>query len=553
LKSAGENLNSSASHELLQDRLATLRRQTLQHIDNVLASPHTTVSPMVKAACAYCLVSSASSAEAMKYAQRLRLEKLRQVLASDVLTEHFATGVLQYLLSTTSTFKRVFSRPLSDALSNIQRRPLLVDLDLAASDIIGSNDMLALIPEDIKTFSPYFKRDPITASALSSILEQWMVQACESLAKALDRQLEDITSITSIIALRGRLYSTLLPSYFSAPASKTIFGTTHRKVGERIAEVISLDISKLEDISKELSGSATTEIASLDLWDTRVVKMGLGNGAASFLDQVHKRRHGLSSRTSALSRALQLWISRVLQHLATFEECRQVRWRDLLEQPDEEQEEEASAVVTSLTETDPLEFLSQANTALQSAINAFETEMIQAVSKSTQEASEVAAAVHCLRAVRVALKPLQQAFPEQAALVGLTEALPALHKFVADKVADRVLSELDADHHNISKLDNMPSPAAFGFLQNLCLEMSATGGTDIWSAAAVRCLKEVLQRRIFEVSLRDRLIRTEFDLAYLRVALDAEVDGSDQEAAQASAAQDYWKRTRLLFGALHVD
>jgi conserved oligomeric Golgi complex subunit 1 len=382
LKSAGESLNSSAIYELFQDKLASLRRQTVQHIDNVLASPRTTISAMVKAACAYCLISSASSIEAMKYAQRLRLDKLRQVLAGDTLTEHFATGILQYLLSTTRTFRRAFSRPLSDALSNIQRRPLLVDIDLTASDIIGSGDMLALISEDIKTFSPYFKRDPITASTLNSSLEEWTEQACQYLAKSLDRQLADMASVRSIVALRSRLYSDLLPSYFSIPASNMIHRTVQQKVGERITEVITSDITKLEEISKELLGSTTADNASLDLWDARFVKMGLGNGAAAFLDQVHKRRHGLTSRTNSLSRTLRLWISRVLQHLTVIEECRQVRWRDLLEQPDEDQEKEASIIIRSLTETDPMDFLSQTNTALQSAIDAFEVEMVRVVRKN---------------------------------------------------------------------------------------------------------------------------------------------------------------------------
>jgi hypothetical protein len=161
--------------------------------------------------------------------------------------------------------------------------------------------------------------------------------------------------------------------------------------------------------------------------------------------------------------------------------------------------------------------------------------------------------VHCLRAIRVTLKPLQQAFPDQATLAGLIKALPALHMFVADKVVDKVLSDLELDHSDNFKLENMPSPRAFGFLQKLCLEMSAIGGSDIWSAAAVRCLKEVLRQQIFTGSLRDQLIRTEFDLEYLRLALDAESDGKEREATQASAALDYWKRTRLLFGALQED
>lgn len=550
LKSLNDESHKPTSLPVLQERITTLRRHAILRVDVVLASPQSSSASMVKAACAYCLITSASSADAFKYAQRLRLEKLRKTVQVEQMPPGFAVSVLRYVLSTSQILKRVFGRALTDTLSNLQRRPILSDQDLVGSEVLGSDGILALVSPDIRSFSPYFKRDPVSTSEFASNLDNWTSDACEVLTTALEQQLETVTDTSEILGLRRDLYSALLPLYFSSASCATIHRTIQQKLGERLQQLVHSTAAQLEAIATDLVGCEPTSQTRLDLWKPEVATMPLVGGGTAFLDHVHKRHHGTGSQMINRSRSLRKWTASVSHMLADFDRSRSVRWRDMLEEPDDEQEDEAEDVVRALSDRDPTNFSTQARASLKTAVGAFEAKIAQAAFNciDDEDAHGVEVVVHYLRVIRLTLNPLRQAFPQEAALNDLESTVPKLHKIVAEKVVAQVLASFDTSSHDRSSaaptVDHLPSPATFDLLEQLCEVMSTVGGTDIWSPAAVAKLQSILADKF----LSEPNGRSEFDQAYLGCALAS--TRSSPSSEEAKAAREYWARTKLLFGVL---
>lgn len=511
---------------------------------------------MVKAACAYCLITSASPSDAFKYAQRLRLDKLRRILEVEQTPADFAVGILRYILSTSQILKRAFARALTDALSTVQRRPILLDLNLAAPEVFGSVAVLTLVSDDIRSFSPYSKREPVSAADFASSLHEWTTSACDTLGAALRHQLSEISDMSEVLRLRHQLYSSLLPVYFSSVSCTTIHKTIQQHLLEHIEALVRTRASDLEAIAGDFVKCDTSQIQTPDLWKREVATMSLRGGGTAFLEHVHKRHNGTGSEMLNTSRALKKWTMSVRQMLAGFENIRSTRWRDLLEEPDDDQEDEAADVTQTLLDGDPAQFSSSAGSSLQSAVTAFGAKVLKAALKCVEDAEghDVGVAVYYLRVIRLTLKPLREAFPEEAILDNLRSAVPQLQQLIAEKVTATVLKSFDKS--SIQQLsaapdaDHLPSPTTFKLLRELCVAMAEVGGNDVWSQAAVASLKSTLGEKVFTTD--SGFIRTSFDQAYLGCALASTRSALPPEpsAEELKAAQDYWSRTKLLFGVL---
>ncbi|KAK1826928.1 putative sphingolipid c9-methyltransferase [Podospora conica] len=192
----------------------------------------------------------------------------------------------------------------------------------------------------------------------------------------------------------------------------------------------------------------------------------------------------------------------------------------------------------------------------------------------------------------------------------VAEAVAAapLREFAAGPLARRTVAGRALWEGRDPELPSSPSPGVFRFLRDLCLAMSDGAGGDLWSPTAVGVLKgrvggelrgvwgeavasaaaaaegeegaeeeegkdeegedEALAEQQERVQQRrDLFVQWLFDVAYLRCCLDTpesgelaeledvvyEKSGLESTAARervARGAQEYWKRTSLLFGLL---
>jgi hypothetical protein len=100
----------------------------------------------------------------------------------------------------------------------------------------------------------------------------------------------------------------------------------------------------------------------------------------------------------------------------------------------------------------------------------------------------------------------------------------------------------------------MPSPKAFSCLRSLCEIMAEVGGTDLWTSSALDALKKTTTDHIFALERKAWYMENDFDEAYLGMALGFETrdegEISPEVQKQMRGAQEYWTRTKLLFGML---
>ncbi|EHY56972.1 hypothetical protein HRR83_001959 [Exophiala dermatitidis] len=614
LKSLGdqqEGLNLASSLELLRNKIAMLRRQLLRQVDSKLVNPVSSRSDLVEALCSYCLVTSVSAEDALSHCRQLRLDKLRRWLSQSA-DRTIICQALRYQLASLQTFKSVAGRPLTDAMNGLQKRPILDGPALKDLETLDLDRTWPLLPKEIKTFVPYFKRSVSTPDATQAALETWSQEASHLLSGAMDGYLSSVKDMTAVLELRKELYTTLLPSYFSTPAGMDIIQEIRWSLNQRLSGICQAKGLQLTELTRRLVEGVTTSTANKPklLWDDELVQADLGNTGVSrsgsrFIKQVKNRHAGLNLVLAKASKRMDAWISSANATRDEINQLPKIRWRDIIEEPEEEddQEDQAAALVRELCETDPESYTKALRESLHEALEDYEKNMIQTASTIINDGEisnppsdgniNIIQAVTLLRSIRMSLASLHQAFPgeSQKLLVSLDNIITDLNRVIANEVARQLSQALQRKRRGATtsgngngnsnssnrpkpKLntsapshlpDGMPSPTAFSTLRTLCKIMLDLGGTDLWSPPAAMMVKDAVRHQIFETDdagkTKSLYTVTEFDEAYLGAALsdntnkapnqvEADSKAMDTKTSQKAAAVDYWTRTKLLFGLL---
>lgn len=558
LKSLGEHGPFAKSLDLLRTKVNVLRRQLLRQLEGRLISPASALSTLLDALCSYCLVTSVSSEDALARLRQLRLEKLgRRLVASD--SRSTICEALQYQLSSLQTFKTLIGRPIVEAMNNLQRTPILSDPAIRRLESLDLDRTFSLIPNDVQSFVPYFKRSAPTTEEMRAKSAAWSREACSALAEALSNHLSRLNSIAEVFELRKDLYMILLPSYFSTPASADIQRQVTEALNKRVYAICQSQGAQLSEITKLLMQGSKFNKLNTSLWDPEIAQTSLEGGGAKFIKQVKSRHAGYSGTLTKATKSLNAWILSANLTQSQINELPKTRWRDILEEPEDEDEDEASNLIALLCEKVPHLYRKSLQDSLHKAMLGYESSITQAASEVVEKPSEVRRAVMLLRSVRVSIASLQQAFPSEAKFEKLDDTLPKLHQLVADEVARQLsMSTEQSDkptRWDTSTLpDNMPSPRAFSALRRLCKIMLETGGTDLWSPPIVELVKKAVSTQIFDSDTKSWYSENEFDEAYLSIALKHATDRSAPETAETKqivrSASEYWTRTKLLFGLL---
>ncbi|EXJ83707.1 hypothetical protein A1O1_07331 [Capronia coronata CBS 617.96] len=558
LKSLGDQQGLARSLEILTNKISLLRRRLLRQVDAKLLNPLSTRSDVLDSLCSYCLVTSVSSEDALAYFRQLRLDKIRRQLTKSG-DRYTICDALRYQIESLQTFKSLTGRPIADAMNNLQRRPILADATIKELELLDLDTVWSLLPVEIHTFVPYFKRITLSPEEMRSRLEAWSVEASRVLSAALDSHLSNMTNVTDVLEFRKELYTILLPSYFSVPASADIAAQIRHCLNQRLTAICQTQGSRLNDITKLLLEGTNAEDSAKSLWDADLAQASLSNGGSRFIKQVKNRHAGLNRVLSKAARMLDAWILSVNATQNQIDELPKIRWRDIVEEPEEEQEDDASRLIRGLSETDREAYSRELQEALRVSLSEYEKSMVEAASLIADDASSVYRAVTLLRSIRTSLVALQRAFPDDTRFDDLDAIVPKLHEVVANEIA-RQLSQSTRQGRKSDKLieaalpEKMPSPAAFSTLRRLCQIMLDIGGTDLWSPPAVHAMKKAIRHQVSDAGQKSNYARNEFDEAYLGAALGHVLpEHSSKDAGSdmtARAAAEYWKRTKSLFGVL---
>lgn len=536
-----------------------MRRQLLRHIDDKLGIPRTSLSEVIAAISGYCLVTSASSIDAVKHLQHLRLERLRQ--SSEIPRAGYDRVVeeLHYLLTSLRIMKALLGRTLNEALSNLQKRPILEDHEIRSLEQLDLNGSRNVIPHEILSFIPYFKRGIPSMDDAQIVLQSWSSEACRALKAGLSNYLSQQSSIDDVLELRKVIFTSFLPVYFSTASGNELFQGLRQTLNARIEELCEKEMTELELLAVDLIEPTRPGSRAGYLWQAQFVKMPLKSGAGAFLEQVKCRQSGITLTQARAGRALHAWIASIKTIQSRFVTSHTMRWRDRIEEPDDEQEEEADEVATTLTQKDSQGYLHCLQASLQTSFKSLEARIHKSSRTSIRENRSAEAAVTLIRGIRQSALPLRAAFPDGAIFKDLDGIVHELHEVIGAEIASKSLGALTTwiDNHGVStgvtSPEHLPSPGVIALLRQLSRTMTETGGSDIWSAAAVQKVKDVVGNQVFGESMTASLILTEFDQAYLRAALNRiqEDDISGQDKDTVKLGIEYWTRTRLLFGLLY--
>ncbi|KIW70832.1 hypothetical protein PV04_03070 [Phialophora macrospora] len=558
LKSLNDEEDATKCLEFLRRKLTSLRRQLLLRVESKLSNPTSRLVDLLEAICSYCLVTSSSAEDALSHLRQLRLEKIRRQLAASTQPPTICEA-LRYQLSSLQTFKSLVGLPVIEAMNDLQRKPILADPSIRNLDSLDLDRLVSLIPDDIRSFVPYFKRSTPTSEEMQSKFESWSQDACRALSDALRQCLSGMSQTSEVLELRRQLYTLLLPFYFSTPAGSYTKEQIAQALNEKISVVCRTQGAQLDQSTSLLLRHEASSKAPHPLWDEQMALAGLDSGGNNFIREVRKRHSGHNATLSKASRTLDRWVSAANTTLNQLDETSRTRWRDILEEPDEDDEDEAEALIKALGEADPKLYKETLEASLHEAVLRHESRIAEVTTQTLNEKSDISHAVASLRFIRLSISSLKHVPSEYAKFERFREIVPKLQQVIANEVAEqlsrRVRSVDRAGKWDKSILpDNMPSPQPFSTLRHLCRIMLDLGGSDLWSPPLVALVKEAVSLRIFAAEAKPGYMHNEFDEVYLGIALGHEHAASTQDAATrkelVKSASEYWTRTKLLFGVL---
>lgn len=558
LKSLGDQQGLARSLEFLRNKIGLLRRQLLRQVDARLVNPVSKRADLLESLCSYCLVTSVSSEDALAHLRQLRLDKLRRQLtgSGDRTT---ISDALRHQIVSLQAFKALTGRPVTEAMNGLQKGPILADPSIRGLETLDLDRTWPLLPTEIQSFVPYFKRSTSTAEETQAQLEAWSLEASRVLSTALDSHLSELEGVTTVLGFRKELYTILLPSYFSTPASGDIAEHIKQSLNQRLNNICQQQGLQLSDITKLLIDATNAKQPTKSLWDPELAQASLTNGGARFIKQVKNRHAGLNKVLSKAAKMLDAWISSVNATQDQINELPKIRWRDIVEEPEEEQEDDASELIRELAENDRQSYIKSLQESLHKSLSNYESSMVEAATSIIDDSPNVQGAVTLLRSIRTSIVALQHAFADDTRFERLHKVVPKLHDVVAGEVACRLARTMEEGRRSSklgksALLDDLPSPTAFSTLRELCKIMVDVGGTDLWSPPAVDAVKKAVSRRIFEVGKKSSYARNAFDEAYLRAALGHDSSNTTTKVSDSEsnvrAAVEYWARTKLLFGVL---
>ncbi|EXJ62471.1 hypothetical protein A1O7_02908 [Cladophialophora yegresii CBS 114405] len=558
LKSLHDREATTRCLNFLRGKLTSLRRQLLLRVESNLTNPTSKLPDLLESICSYCLVTSSSAEDTLAHLRQLRLDKIRRRLTASKQPSTIRE-VLRYQLTSLQSFRSLIGLPVIEAMNDLQKRPILEDPSIRNLESLDIDRIASLIPDDIRSFVPYFKRSAPTSEALQYKFESWSQDACRVLSDALRQCLSEMSHVSEVLELRKRLYTLLLPSYFSTPAGSYIKEQIAQAINEKVGVVCQMQGAQLDQSTNLLLQQEARGKPAQLLWDEDIALAGLDVGGNKLVRQVRKRHAGHNGALSKASKTLARWLSAANATLRQLDATSQTRWRDILEEPDYDNEDEAVDLIQELGETDPKVYKETLETSLREAVLRHESCIAETAAQILDQKSDISHAVAALRSIRLSISSLKHVSPENTKFERFRDVLPRLQQTLANEVVEQLSKKVRsgdrAGKWDATILpDNMPSPQAFSTLRHLCRIMLDLGGTDLWSPPLIALVKEAVRARIFDPEVRSGYMHNQFDEVYLGIALDRAHAELTQDILNrkelVKSVSEYWTRTKLLFGVL---
>lgn len=185
----------------LRSQLSTLRPILLQHIDNLISSSMLETPLLVSALTAFSVLKTSSPPEVLRHFLYIRSTALSSLLN---------TADPDIIMSSVALFNKTlgdaatsFPGQLSNALVTMKSKSLLEDVEVSAIPELVLDVNSRWLPDDIRGFIPWVRHDDLESTRAKELVRAWAEKEVVKLNEKLERSVEVMPDIASIVKLRG--------------------------------------------------------------------------------------------------------------------------------------------------------------------------------------------------------------------------------------------------------------------------------------------------------------------------------------------------------------
>ncbi|KAF9891299.1 hypothetical protein FE257_004154 [Aspergillus nanangensis] len=499
--------------ESLRNQLASLRRTLLRRTEKRLASSTSTADDIIEALAAYCLATSSSSDDAIRYFHKVRLDVIGSALEQDKYTKDNIPNALKLYIRTLQTTKILLSRRLADVLNKLKLRPLLADPEIRSLDDLGLDVLGRWVAPDVSNFTPWIKLSELSKTDVDRTIKQWSKQAFDRFAEGAQKYLGSWLDFSSLLSLRAETLELWLSSWSATRthSSLQVLEGLRTLFNERLKEILAEQGRSLELFGQDVAVLVSKwddkkHATSRSLWDDELLSLDYSNGASTFKKAIADRLLGRNEDVFGALDKYEAWLSGIERSRMAIEELRQTRWTDVLEEGDDE---ELDLDIPALLNEDDTGLLEKAlQLAVREAYDSLQigfSDIFKAFGGSAQ--NEKASFV--LRLIRLVRRDLPTEFIAENFLFS-KDIVPQLQEVLATEVATHTLKPGFLVKSNSKKSQRVPgrtlwegdiavpvqpSPETFKFLRRLVSYMDLQG-PGLWDASTIQVLKQSLQQEL---------------------------------------------------------
>ncbi|PYH48192.1 uncharacterized protein BP01DRAFT_334762 [Aspergillus saccharolyticus JOP 1030-1] len=502
--------------ENLRNQLASLRRTLLRRVDKRLAPAKATPDEIIEALAAYCLATSSSSDDAIRYFHQIRLDAIGSQLEVNDPTGENILNSLRLYIRTLQTSKILLSRRLSDVLNKLKARPLLTDPEVRGLEDLDLGVLGRWVTPEVSNFTPWIKLSELSKAEIENIIKKWSKPAFEKYVQGSRVALTKWSDFSELLTLRAKVLELWLSSRSSTPAhsSLQVLKGIRSVLNERLMGILVDQAQDLDKFGQSVastiaSWSDQTHSHSQSLWDESLISIDYSNGSSHFKQAVVNRLLGRDGDILVSLRQYQAWLQAVDKSKRSIDVLRQVRWSDVLDEGEDEDLEVGIPAI--LTDDDPRLLREALEAAIKKAFEALDNSFNETF-KALQNPSLSEKAAFMLKLIRL----IQREVPVESMPANYAFAngvVPQLQLILSTKIsahtrpwkppAYSVGTDRGVPGRSLWEGDPaipvQPSPSAFKYLRRLTKSMSHYG-PGLWDASTVQCLKRTLQKEFVKIA-----------------------------------------------------
>lgn len=518
IKRLGDEENDQQTRHVLDLANKThsdLRRRLRVAIDGVLEQEEgdNEREDILKALCAYSLVSSSGSRDVLRYFLDVRAGAIALSFDTDELereprTEEVIRSLKLYTRSLLDVQAIVPDR-LSQALNGLKSKPLLADSSIKQLEGLRLEVYERWCGEEIQYFVPFIRHDDLDGTQARDMLNGWGKKGGNVLLDGLKKTLDHLNEFKTIMELRTGVLQLWIRDGNRAKGfdSEAMQDNLRKAINARMLSVLESKVHKLRLVGSEVNATVENwEHGATDkcpgLWDDSGYDEALASGAAPFIQEVVGRLYGRSDAVSRAGTCYTSWYHVIDDVKDVVKLLTNQRWDNDYDEVEDEETIEARQQV--LSKDDPKLLQDKLDMTLDKAFEDLHEQLQQLWNGRAKDKTSAAVAMYMLRVVR----DIRRQIPERPAIqrFGLS-IVPSLHSSVAESIS--ASSEHDFETSGLAErtvvgrplwegepaLPSQPSPQVFLFLRDLSQAM-ADAGMDIWTSAAVAVMKKHLDDRL---------------------------------------------------------